>query len=205
MVPVISGKVQHARETFRDTYEKLLDDPGLTLPEFLRELRSRRVIVRALAVCGLPRELACEVTILALTLHILLGRAPPTSNREFRRWIARTIDRLRRERVAMEDPHYLLAAREWGALTDEAIIHFERFTLLPPTPRGPKISPVTTAVWMLVGLALKHNPGIDSRALTKLSIAILEPAVDHASSGPDGDSVDWRDQVVRALRERRQT
>lgn len=205
MGQITNTKVQHARDTFCYTYEKLLVDPGLAQPEFLRDLRSRRVIYRALKECGLPRELEREVTILVQTLYNELDRAPSTSNRELRRFIGRVADRLRRERVAMNEPHFALGAPEWRALTDDTIGCLERYALLPPTPRGPKISPITTAVWMLVGMALKHSPDIDSRALTTLAMEILEPAVNAASGGPDGDCVDWREQIVRALREHRRT
>jgi hypothetical protein len=115
MTQITSTKVQHARDTFRYTYEKLLVDPGLVQPEFLRDLRSRRVIYRALKECGLPRELEREVTILVVTLYTELDRVPSTSNRELRQFIGRVADRLRRERVAMNEPHFALGAPEWRA------------------------------------------------------------------------------------------
>lgn len=200
-----SRKMQHALDSFRSTYSELLETPSLALPEFLRDLRSRRVISRELKASGLPRELEREVTILALALYTLHHRSPPTSTRQLRqlcRWIARVTDDFRDMRVALDEPHFASAAPDWRAITDDTLSCLERYTL-PSTPRGPKISPNTTAVWMLAGMALKHEPNISSRALTTLATKVLEPAVAEARSPSDAEAVDWRDNIVRALRDQR--
>jgi uncharacterized membrane protein YccC len=208
MGQITNTKLQHARATFRGTYEKLLETPGVALPDFLHDLRSRRVIQRALKECGLPRKLEREMTMLVLTLYIELNRAPLTSTRELRqlhqlrRWISRVTSHFRRMRAAMDQPHFVSAAPDWGALTDDTLSCLERYSL-SSTPRGPKISPNTTAVWMLVEMALKHEPNIGSSALTELAKSVLEPAVAEARSPSDAEGVDWRENIVRALREHR--
>lgn len=210
MGQITNTKLQHARNTFRATYERLHGHPGVASPECLRDLRSRRVIYRELKACGLPRELEREITILALTLYTELDRAPLTSAgqsrqlRALRRRITRVTEDFRRVRVTMDQPHIASAAPDWGTITDDTIRCLERYTL-PSTPRGPKISPTTTAVWVLVELALKHEPDIGSRALTKLAMAILGPVVAEARSPSDAEGVDWRENIVRALREQRRT
>ena len=220
----MDDKVVEARRRFGAAYHTALEDPKLQWPPWLDELRSNRTIHRALKDAGLPQDLGRELAILALTLHTTIVKAPPPTRKEVRLAVTRIAERVRRlhadvGRLPSETDNWLLnefrsierdnrdihywfeddPINEISALLDVIKARIERIKLPPPAQRGPKISPVTTAVEALIDYALERRPDTSSRALTGLTRAVLEPAVNNAV-GPDGSRVDWHDQVSRALR-----
>lgn len=171
-------KVVEARARFAGAYYSALEAPKLQWPAWLDELRSNRTIYRALKDAGLPHDLAREMAILALTLHTTIVGAPAPTRKEVRQAVARLAERVRRlrtdvSRLPSETDNWLLDGfrsidcdngdidcwfeddpiDEIGALLDVLMARVERIKLPPPAQRGPKISPVTTAVEGLVNLA----------------------------------------------------